>query len=368
MNISTYVFGELGNGFIQYPDDFTYTTFKQFCDNCKARTQLAIHRNDTLMYYAYLRQLDKGKTLGLCCVINGSYICDVAKLFAACERVVENMSREGCIVHYNDQGDITAYVSHLYDCQEELVLVTRWLNKEFEKLDSNTKPLPPVSYSTSALSQKHFLLADDAQEIAESSYTNGFTYVDKDRGFNTPQMNSYRGVIIKKDKKIEELKETCQKLESKVSSLKRQQRNTTWVSVLLIVAVVFGVVIWNRVLFPSEVTKKDMGEYVYYGPIQDGKPNGVGVAIYHENDKDQRRFYYGNFTQGRRVDDKAMLFYNDGSYFYGKMNDDQWIQGLFYDTEQEHFEGEFKNNKPYNGEWYQHKRVQEVSNGNVISR
>ena len=368
MNISTYVFGELGNGFIQYPDDFTYATFKHFCDNCKARTQLAIHRNDTLMYYAYLRQLDKGKTLGLCCVINGSYICDLTKLFTACERVVENMAREGCIVHYSDQGDITANVGHLYDCQEELVLVTRWLNMEFEKQDSNTRPLPPVSYSTSALSQKHFLFADDAQEITKSSYTNGFTYVDKDRGFDTPQMNSYRGVIIKKDKKIEELKETCKNLDSKVSSLKRQQRNTTWVSMLLIVAVVFGVVIWNRVLFPSEVTKKDMGEYVYYGPIQDGKPNGVGVAIYHKNDKNQRRFYYGNFTQGRRVDDKAMLFYNDGSYFYGKMDDDKWIWGLFYDTEQEHFEGQFKDNMPYNGEWYQHKRIQEVTNGKVLSK
>ncbi len=363
MNISTYVFGDLGNGFTQYPDDYTHDLFSQFCTEGKARTQLAIHRDDALMYYAYLRRLDGEKVLGLCCVINGSYICEVAELFTAFERIVGDMAREGCLVHYDDKGDVTAKVNHLYENRDELAQTMQWLNAAFATLDAHTKQLPPVNYSVSGTSQQHFSITDNSGEIVRSSYTNGYTYVSKERAFNTPQMNSYRGIIQRKSKEIANLGEQCKELRAEVSSLKRKQRNTTWVGVLSVAVLILGVVLWNKVLFPSEVTKKDMGEYVYYGPILDGKPNGVGVAIYHEGDKDNRRFYYGNFTNGRRVDDHAMLFYNDGSYFYGKMEDDQWIMGLFLDTEQEHFEGQFKENQPYDGVWYKHVKAQEVKNG-----
>ena len=36
----------------------------------------------------------------------------------------------------------------------------------------------------------------------------------------------------------------------------------------------------------GKVTKKDMGEFMYYGPMQNGEPNGTGVAIYHNDDKE----------------------------------------------------------------------------------
>ena len=363
MNISIYLFGNLGTGYTQYPDDYTHSLFSQFCAEGKAHTQLAIHRNGALMYYAYLRRLDGEKVLGLCCVVNGCYFTGVTELIAAYERVVGDMAREGCLVHYDDQGDVTARVNHLYEKPEELSQTTRWLNAALANLDAHTRQLPPENYSVDGTSRKQFSITDDSQEIVKSSYTYGYTYVSKDRAFNTPQMNSYRGIIQRKSKQIDELGKQCKELQDEVTTLKRKQRNTTWVAVLSIVALVFGVIIWNQVLFPSEVTKKDMGEYVYYGPIMHGKPNGVGVAIYHDGDKDGRRFYYGNFTNGRRVDDKAMLFYNDGSYFYGEMDDDQWKRGIFYDTEQEHFEGEFQDNQPHNGVWYKHVKAQEIKNG-----
>lgn len=237
------------------------------------------------------------------------------------------------------------------------------LNDALGDLNRKTRPLPPVNYGISGDSEQHFTTDDDAKDMVKSSYTNGYTFVHKERDYDTEQMNAYRTILQGMNKKITSLRSENKQLRAENKELMRKQRNTTWVGVLSVVVVMLGVVIWNKVLYPSEVTKKDMGEYVYYGPMQNGKPNGVGVAIYHENDKDNRRFYYGNFTDGKRVSEDAMLFYNDGSYFYGSMDEDQWQQGLFYDTNMEHFQGKFWNNVPYEGTWYKHVKAQEVHNG-----
>ncbi len=57
------------------------------------------------------------------------------------------------------------------------------------------------------------------------------------------------------------------------------------------------------------------------------------------------------------------MFYKDGSYFKGSMNEDKWYKGLFFDVEKAHFIGEFKDNKPWNGEWYKHVPVQRIMEG-----
>lgn len=223
--------------------------------------------------------------------------------------------------------------------------------------------LPAVNYGVAKDSVKSFSIQDDAQEIIKSSYTNGYTFIYKSKGYNTAQMNSYKGVIAKMDKRIQNLQNECTTLKNEVSSLKSKQRNTKWVALLSIIALILFGIIYVKVINPSEVTKKDMGTYIYYGPMENGEPNGTGVAIYHKQDKDGRLYYYGNFTNGKRVDNNAIMFYKDGSYFKGSMNEDKWYKGLFFDVEKEHFIGEFQDNQPWNGEWYKHVPVQKISNG-----
>jgi hypothetical protein len=57
------------------------------------------------------------------------------------------------------------------------------------------------------------------------------------------------------------------------------------------------------------------------------------------------------------------MFYKDGSYFKGSMNGDKWYKGIFFDVEKEHFIGEFKNNNPWNGNWYKHIKEQTITDG-----
>lgn len=363
MNISVYLFGDFNAGYTQYPNDYSQTIFKSFANNAQATTQIAIHRDGDLMYYGYIRKLESEEYVGLCVVINGKYITQLDGLFAVFERAIETMTRNGYLIHYSDKGEICSKVGQLYENREEIDLITSNLQAAFEGLERTSQKLPAVSYGTAKNSIKSYSIQDVEQEIVKSSYTNGYTFIYKSKGYNTAQMNSYRGIITRKDKEIENLRSECSNLKSQVSSLKNKQRNTKWVSMLSVIAVILFGIVYVKVINPSEVTKKDMGAYVYYGPMENGEPNGTGVAIYHSNDKDGRLYYYGNFTDGKRIDSNAIMFYKDGSYFKGSMNEDKWYKGLFFDVEKEHFIGEFKNNAPWNGDWYKHVKEQTIVDG-----
>lgn len=363
MNSSVYIFGDLSSGYTQYPNDYSQSIFKVFHQNSKATTQIAIHREGDLMYYGYIRKLEEDCFIGLCIVINGKNITQIDSLFNIFENVIESMVKNGYLIHFNDKGDITSTIGKLYENKEEIDLITSNLQASFGRLEATSKNLPPVNYSTSKNSITSFSIQDDAKDIIKSSYTNGFTLIYKSKDYNTAQINSYKGILAKSHNQIKELQSECSKLKDEISSLKNKQRNTLWVSILGLIAIVLLGIVYVNVINPSEVTKKDMGEFVYYGPMQNGEPNGTGVAIYHDNDADGRLYYYGNFTNGKRIDDNAIMFYKDGSYFKGSMDEDQWIEGLFFDVEKAHFIGKFQDNKPWNGDWYKHVKEQTIKNG-----
>ena len=227
--------------------------------------------------------------------------------------------------------------------------------------DIKVQPLPPVNFSISINDNLELSLEDGQSKIIDATkrYTN--LYIVKKES-EIERVNSFHSVINRKDSEIKALKNSIQEtkkinseLNNKLIKAKAKQKNITWVAILGIIVLVFGFVLWNKVLFPSEVTHYETGEFVYYGPLEDGKPNGVGVAIYPANDKDGRKYYIGNFKKGERQDSAAVLFYQDGDYYYGSMEGDQWGQGMLYmNSDNSHFVGTFLNNNPYTGKWYDH--------------
>jgi hypothetical protein len=362
MNISFYLFGDLSSGYTQYPDDYTMSIFHNMYQGAQATTQIAIHRDGDLIYYGYIRKLGDKKYIGLCTVINGKIITSIASLFPIFENLIEMMARNGYLIHYG-VNELESKVGRLYENKEEIDLIKEGLQHSFDRLDSVTQKLPPVNNSVNKDSIQSFTFQDSEEKIIKSSYTNGYTFVYKSKGFSTAQMNSYKGIISHKEKEIEALTSDCDKLKRQVSSLKNKQKNTKLVTVLSFIALILFGVIYVKVINPTEVTKKNMGEFVYYGPMENGEPNGTGVAIYHTKDKDGRLYYYGNFNHGKRIDKNAIMFYKDGSYFKGSMDEDKWHKGLFFDVDKQFFIGEFRNNLPWNGDWYSQRKVQTIVGG-----
>src|SRR5574344_1349353 len=183
MNISIYLFGDLNNGYTQYPDDYTKIIFKKLYQNSQATTQIAIHREGDLVYYGYIRKLDDNNFIGLCTVVNGKIITEIAPLFVIYEKIVETMVRNGYLIHFGTNGEITSKIGQLYENREEIDLIKQSLQLSFDQLERATQKLPPVSYSTVRDSVKCFSIEDDVEDIIKSSYTNGYTFVYKSKGY-----------------------------------------------------------------------------------------------------------------------------------------------------------------------------------------
>ena len=239
MNSSVYIFGNLSSGYTQYPDEeSTSSIFQKFYTKTKATTQIAIRRDGNLMYYAYIRKLEQGKYIGLCILLNGAALTKFEGLFSLFENVISNLVNKGYLIKYNESGNLIANTKHLYMNQEEIDLVSESLKGGFDSMQSTTMKLPPINYAISNESVKEFVVEDDAHEILKSSYTNGYTYIYKSKGFNTALMNSYQGVLSKISKENDSLKKENSNLKEenrKIRQQKKQFKNVMILSMILVV-------------------------------------------------------------------------------------------------------------------------------------
>ena len=241
MNTSVYLFGEFNNGYSQYPDDYTSAIFQNFYANAKATTQIAIHRDGNLMYYGYIRKLQEDRYIGLCVVLNALTLNRIDGLFSLFENTISNLVSNGQLIHYDEQGELVTSVDQLYLNQEEIELVSASLRIGFNRFESKCSSIPAVSYGISKDSCKDFVVDDDHDEIVKSSYTNGYTYIYKSKGFNTAQLNSYKGVLRKSYKEKQELQAKIDTLEKKLAETIRQKKQFKFVFFLLLMVLGCGI-------------------------------------------------------------------------------------------------------------------------------
>lgn len=364
MLASVYLFGELGAGYTQYLDDYSRDIFKEFAKKVKADTQLLVHREDNTVYYVYIRRLHGNKYIGMCYVVSGVLITAYKEIFNIFEKTLDTIVTRGVILEFTENGRITSSLDKLHLCKAEFAQIADYLKMQFEHIDGKyIESLPPINYAINTNEYRTYNITANTNEIKKAIGLYSYVYIQKDKDYETDALKSYTNILRAHYKKVKYLEDKNSELLKRTIKAENAQRNTKWVAILGLIAVVLFGIVYVKVINPSEVTKKNMGEYVYYGPMDKGEPNGVGVAIYHEDDKDGRLYYYGNFTDGKRIDNNAIMFYKDGSYFKGSMNEDKWYKGLFFDVEKEHFIGEFSDNAPWSGDWYKHVKVQTIRNG-----
>lgn len=88
-------------------------------------------------------------------------------------------------------------------------------------------------------------------------------------------------------------------------------------------------------------------EYVYTGPMVDGKAHGKGHGEYDMGS------YDGRFRHGFRHGQGKFVFKESGDVFEGTFKEDYFHKGTYRDVKnKQYFEGEFQNGNFYNGDWY----------------
>ena len=255
MNISVYLYGSFRSGYSQYPDDYAKSIFDNFHHYSKATTQIAIHREGNLMYYGYIRKLEDKNYIGLCTVINGKYLTTIDSLFPVYEGIIEMMVKNGYLIHFNNQGEITTLVSKLHENAEEIGLITASLQNAFDGLIGKMNPLPPVNYGVGKDSVKNFSIQDELKDIVTSSYTNGYTYVYKSKEYDSASLKSYAATINRMNGQVEALKKQLNETNQQLTKEKLAKKRFKLVAILAIVVFIFF--IFNINLYKD---KQQLGE------------------------------------------------------------------------------------------------------------
>ena len=359
-----YLFGKFAGNYTQYPIDNTKTVLEKLHHHIKADMQLIIHREGSAMYYSFIRRLEGNSYFGICALITERYFADPIDLLYTFDKCVNSITERGDLLGISDNGGYHALIDRFYEKDYSVDSTRNEIAQALANEDLELKVLPPTDYSVSVDSKKVYSKDDDANKIAIDSYTQGYTIVYKEEDFNQLSPDCARSRIKSLNDQLEETKQELEKTKSELVAEQIKKRNILYVLLLGIIVLVLGFFVWNTVLFPSEVTHKEMGEFIYYGPVSDDKPNGIGVAIYPPDDSQGRKYYIGKFVNGNREDTDAVLIYKNGDYFYGSMQNDTWLNGHIYkSTDGTYYVGTFIDNKPYTGEWYRHIFSHEVKSG-----
>lgn len=241
MNISIYVFGEFKNGYSQYPDDYTSSIFHQFYTHAQAATQIAIHRDGNLMYYGYIRKLSSSQYIGICIIINGAILSRFDTLFSIYEDTISQLVCQERLLRFNKEGSIESPIESLNTLQNEIGILKESLNTRLRQLNNITSPLPPVKYGTSKNSIRTFTILDNSEQILQSSYTEGYTYIYKSREYNSTQLKQYQKILQQLNKESKEVNKKYTALVKEHEKTLKQKKQFKIVCILSFIVAGIGI-------------------------------------------------------------------------------------------------------------------------------
>lgn len=248
MNVTVYLFGKLGGGYTQYPNDYAYDIFSTFEANIKSPSQIMIHRNDELIYYGYLRKLsEQGKYIGISFVFNGTMCTDIPVLCKLCEDNITNWVVGGEILEFSDNGDIVSKVDRLYKTASEFKRLSESLSSQIATAKLPFRKLPPINYSVSADAFKTFNLNENSETFnnAINDYSNIYIYSD-----------STSETLAGYSDKLRRLSKENSKLKAENAKVLREKKRTTIVTMLVIILAVGFVVILSLMDSSNQKTRQ----------------------------------------------------------------------------------------------------------------
>lgn len=230
-----YVFGSLGNGYTQYPDDYAEEIYQNFYAKSTASSQITIHRDNNLIYYGYIRKLDiNSQFIGFCVLLNGIMFSQIGRLFPIFENAVADLVVRGQILHFSDRGNVISSITNLNERQQEVERIASVLQNQISDLESNTRKLPPISYGVSCNESKTFSESDKNEDIVNATCKFGYTYVLKDKDYDTASLTSYKSILIQLNREKDSISNNYSELKTKYEKLEKEKKQYIYVIILVL--------------------------------------------------------------------------------------------------------------------------------------
>lgn len=240
MNAEVYIFGDLGDGYTQYVDDCTRTLFKSIVSMSKANSQLVIRREETLMYYIYVRRLRSAESsnmyIGISYAINNSFVRDIDGLFSIFEGAITTIVARGVILEFTDDGGVTSSLGKIHKAKSEFAQISAYLKAEIDSfMAGKNDALPLLDYSINTSESKTFRYTDSKDDIIAALATFPNIIITKDADYNNSEFKNYASTLFRMNK--ENLK-----LKTENAKVLREKKRTTIVTVLSLILAV-GIII-----------------------------------------------------------------------------------------------------------------------------
>ena len=232
MNHSTYIFGELGSGYTQYPNDST----KQLLSlgvNKNAQTSITLCRAEKLMYCIYVRQLQNPDSyLGIAVCFNGVYTPNINTLFSCFEECYSSIILSGDILEFNENGDVVNKNIRLYDCKEALDKITRHLDVLISESSLTFVELPPVNYAISALEQTTLSEAASAADVRKAITNSNIVRFLKNSDYDSIAIKGFSSKLKKLSAEKTSLETDNKALSEELTKVKKQKKQFQVVVIL----------------------------------------------------------------------------------------------------------------------------------------
>lgn len=240
MILKNYLFSQVSGIYHQYTTDYSETFLKQFCSNCFASDQIAIHRDGNLIYYAYAHKNSGSELYGIC-IVCGEICLNLQWLYEYFQKALEASAGKGVLFRYDEQGQIRKNVEKFSSEVAEVDNLFREIREDINKRQSYWEVLPPEDFSIPLDSKISFAFNEDEKgKIIDAirHYHNVIVTMD------STSPSSFAKTIERLNSENSQLQEEKERLENKIESLSKQKKQYKWVIVLSILVVLGLIVIF----------------------------------------------------------------------------------------------------------------------------
>lgn len=241
MNATVYLFGKFNQEYFQYPNDYTQEIFAKMSSYATAKTQICIHRQRELMYYAYIRRLEtstKGDYLGLCIILNDLIVSRIEPLFNTFEEFFSNIVSDGRILGFNTNGEVEIRKNPTSLKVEEQEWLIQGLQAKISYIKEDMEKLPPVRNGISLTEVKNFVFEDiEAKDVVLSSYSYNYIVIFKDKNYESLTYQTFRDTIQHLNREKEEVLQKYAELLHE----RKKSKHSTLISILVALLIVLTI-------------------------------------------------------------------------------------------------------------------------------
>lgn len=237
MNHSVYIFGNLGQGHFQFPEDYSADILKISSSSIKYKDQISIIRDGNLIYYAYTRNLDDNRTnyIGFAITFNSVYYLDNNDLFSIFDSVIQLLLVDSKLLQVADNGDIVANDSSLLHNAEQTSKITEFIRTKVNALrEANYKSLPARNLAVDP-NAKFEIDANSAVAVIEQTIRD-YNHISVFRSTSDAiaSTSGFSNKIAKLSQKIEELSAELNTKIIELEALRKEKKRTKAVAWLCI--------------------------------------------------------------------------------------------------------------------------------------